>query len=136
MDIFVATYMILTQFECGSQVRDFPLFVGQPSEERQLDSGEYTGLDSLITFHRKGWRGWKPLKLPEAFECAARRFLAEFHTPQDLSFDCWPRGGKPAWWRPLEPSARKKPWVSGATPTPARGGRTGRQAFAASWVIP
>ncbi len=89
MDIFVAPYMILTQFECGSQVRDFPLFVGQPSEERQLDSGEYTGLDSLITFHRKGWRGWKPLKLPEAFECAARRFLAEFHTPQDMSFDCY-----------------------------------------------
>ena len=89
MDIFVAPYPILTQFECGSQVRDFPLFAGQYTERKPLDSSEYTGLSSPVTFHRKGWLGWQPLELPEMFEYAAQRFLREFHTPQNMSFDCY-----------------------------------------------
>lgn len=89
MDIFIAPYTILTQFECGSQIHDFPLFVGQYQERQLLDSREYTGLNSPVTFHRKGWRGWQSLKLPDAFEYAVRRFLAEFHTPQNPLFDCY-----------------------------------------------
>lgn len=87
MDIFISPHKILTQFECGSQVWDFPLWVGP--ERQKLDQGEYTGLSEPVTFHRKGWLGWNALNLPEAFEYAVRRFLKEFHTPQNPLFDCY-----------------------------------------------
>ncbi len=90
MDIFVSPKKILTRYECGSQVRGFPLWVGSLSERRRLDDGEYRGFNGLVTLHVRRWFGiWQPLNLPEAITSAVERFLKEFHAPQDYNFDCY-----------------------------------------------
>ncbi len=87
MDIYIAPEKILTQYEGGFQVYDFPLLVG--THAVPLDDGNYSDLNENIIFYIKRWYGWAPLFLPTNFESAVRKFLREYHALQDEQFDCY-----------------------------------------------
>ncbi len=89
MDIYISRKKIVTQFECGSRVSDFPLLIKKNGSWGYLSDSKVDEKTENVTFYIKRWYGWSKLAVPQNYQRATVLFLQMFHNSPKMNFDCY-----------------------------------------------